>query len=993
MGLQPRCRSADVATAVSRVIRALSICTPAALLCAAPAQAQTVEPSALIADIPARPLADALAAFARQTGMQLVYVSDVVRNRRSRAAAAGLSADEALARLLQGTGLRFEYLTPHTVRILAAADPSLRGAAPAPARDELGEVIVTASRREEDLRHVPIAVQVLTGTALAKLNATTFDDFVGYLPGVTAHGVGPGQANIYVRGLATSAGAIQSSGGLGTFSNVAVYLDDQSTQLPSRNLDLYAVDLERIEVMEGPQGTLFGAGAEAGVVRYITNKPRLDVTEGVLNAGYALTAHGAPSRSYDATFNLPLLPGRLAVRAVIYDERRGGYIDNRPATFARSSSDAGVAYYFGGVPANSVAINNFAIAATDINPVSYQGLRVEALYRFNEDWNVLLAQSYQSLEADGVFAEMTANSLGEPQPDLSAQLYNPSSDRDRFENTAVTVSGRLGALQVVYSGAYYVRNVEQVQDYTNYSRAFYVSYYQCVGPTPGGAATAQCFTPSATWREVERNSHLSHELRLTTPADWRVRGVGGLFYEDFRVQEQTDWFYLSALPYFYPIGPPTGYYTLNGSRYLPNGAPVHYGTPGAVLVPAPVTVNNPNVRPAGDGFFNDITRGYTQQAAFGSVDFDLVPNQLTLTAGTRYFRAESTEAGASVGGFGCKLTGGPAPPNPCINHSNFVNLDSEGLRRVQTGFRSRASLGWKISDDALLYYTWSQGYRAGGFNRSASGPTGVSPLAAGDNPWQAQAKLHGGWNPPLAIEPDGLTNSELGWKTRWLGARIEWDGAAFQEDWKQAQIAVFANTVISNGELLNGGDYRVRGIESSATARVTPGLTVRASAVWSHSEMVRQAAFAWADGTPIDFSTLRDSAQHPVPNPGGTLGSRLAGAPGFQGTIRARYEFALAGYDGFAQLGAARQSHSLASTDQLRLDLQGKPLNYDLQAYTTYDGSLGVGKEPWLVQLYAENLTDVRAELYSNYTQFYRAVTVNRPRTIGLRLNLKFGGS
>jgi len=86
-------------------------------------------------------------------------------------------------------------------------------------------------------------------------------------------------------------------------------------------------------------------------------------------------------------------------------------------------------------------INNANLVADHINPVTYSGLRVEALYRFNEDWNALIAQSYQSMEADGVFAEMASNSVGAPVPDLSVQLYNPSYDKDRFENTALTING------------------------------------------------------------------------------------------------------------------------------------------------------------------------------------------------------------------------------------------------------------------------------------------------------------------------------------------------------------------------------------------------------------------------------------------------------------------------------------------------------------------------------------------------------------------------
>ena len=139
---------------------------------------------------------------------------------------------------------------------------------------------MTAQRRTENLQNVPITIQALTADTLVKLNATTFDDFVKYLPNVTAATNGPGQGNIYMRGLGTTSSSNQSAGALTSFPNVAIYLDDQPGQLPGRNLDIYAADLERIEILEGPQGTLFGAGAQAGVVRYITNKPKLDVTEG-----------------------------------------------------------------------------------------------------------------------------------------------------------------------------------------------------------------------------------------------------------------------------------------------------------------------------------------------------------------------------------------------------------------------------------------------------------------------------------------------------------------------------------------------------------------------------------------------------------------------------------------------------------------------------------------------------------------------------------------
>ena len=969
MHVRSRHSSTDIPTAVSEALRTLAICTPIALAYAVPVRG--AEPATLAVGIPAQSLLRALEAFASQTGLRIVYVSTVVRDQKSHPVSAGVNAQEALTRLLQGTGLRFEYLTPRTIRILSAVGGPPWEPAKTPSEEELQEVIVTANRREENLQNVPMTIQVLTGETLAQLNATTFDDFVKYLPAVTAHGVGPGQNNIYVRGLGTADTGIQGSGWGGIFPNVAVYLDEQSVQLPGRNLDIYAADIQRIELLEGPQGTLFGAGAEAGVLRYITNKPKLDVTEAMVNAGYAMTAHGDQSSNLDATLNIPLIADTLAVRGVIYDEHRGGYINNLPATFARADTDLGVNYYFGGkVPANSVAVNNFNLVANHINPVTYTGLRVEALYQFNEDWNVLLAQSYQNMEADGVFAEMAANSLGQPLPDLSVQLYNPSYDKDKFENTALTIDGRAGALKLVYAGAYLVRNVEQVQDYTNYARGPYVDYYQCAGPT---LAAVQCFTPSSTWRDRERNTHQSHELRVSTPGDWRIHGVGGLFYENYQIQDQLDFFTLSALPYFHPIGPPTGYYT-----------------PTGVFVSAPATSNNPNVRQPEDAFFNDITRGYTQKAAYASVDFDLIPQALTLTAGTRYFRTDTAEVGSEVGSHGCQIIFNPQAPNPCVNNSNFTNINSEGLDRTYSGFRSRANLSWKVTDEALLYYTWSQGYRAGGFNRAPFAAETNSPLHAGPGSWQNQANDNGGWTAPLAFAPDTLTNNELGWKTMWMDRRVQWNGAIYQEDWNNAQIVIGAHGDISYGIIINGGNYRVRGIETSGIARVAAGLTVEAGAAWSHSELVKQATFLWANGTPINFAALQTSNEEKVSNPSGALGSALAGAPPFQGDIRTRYEFAFNDYNAFAQVDAVHQSHSLATTDQLSLDVQGNSTAYDLPAFTTCDGALGVGRDSWLVQIYGENLTDGRAELYANYWQWYKAVTVSRPRTIGLRFGYKF---
>ena len=277
------------------------------------------------------------------------------------------------------------------------------------ASDQIQEITVTAQRRTENIQDVPIAIQALTGQTLQELNVENFDDLINFTPNVTETGFGPGQVSIYMRGLSVGGdNGSQAGGSVGSFPNVAVYLDDQSAQIPGRNLDIYAVDLQRVEILEGPQGTLFGSGAEGGVVRYITNKPELDKFDATIDGGVAGGPHSAVSGNFDATVNIPLVDDKVAARIVAYDDHRGGYIDAVPGTFVRSSGDKGIHYagYTNNVPGPPTATNSAkAIVANDINPADYQGVRGELYFKFDEDWNVLVSESYQHLATDGVFYE------------------------------------------------------------------------------------------------------------------------------------------------------------------------------------------------------------------------------------------------------------------------------------------------------------------------------------------------------------------------------------------------------------------------------------------------------------------------------------------------------------------------------------------------------------------------------------------------------------
>ena len=175
--------------------------------------------------------------------------------------------------------------------------------------------------------------------------------------------------------------------------------------------------------------------------------------------------------------------------------------------------------------------------------MTYQGIRAEVLYKFNDDWDALITQSYQSMDSRGVFYQQPNASDGAALSPLEVTLFNSTHDKDKFESTAWTVNGKFGSLKAVYTGGYLVRNVEQVGDYTNYARGVYADYYQCFGPGTyyDNSLTSTCFSPSATWHSVERNTHQQHELRLSTPDEWRWRAIGGAYWEDNKLFDQTGW--------------------------------------------------------------------------------------------------------------------------------------------------------------------------------------------------------------------------------------------------------------------------------------------------------------------------------------------------------------------------------------------------------------------------------------------------------------------
>jgi outer membrane receptor protein involved in Fe transport len=916
-----------------------------------------------------------------------------------------------------------------TCAVLTALGAQACFAADAPdSSDALQTVTVTAQRRTESVQDVPITIQVLTGEQLQQLSVVNFEDVAKYLPNVSYGGNGPGQGDIFMRGLSAGGnGGNQSSASYLPFPNVALYLDDQSVQFPGRNLDIYLVDMERVEVLEGPQGTLFGGGAEAGAIRYITNKPKLDATSGNVQASYGITAHGDPNQSVNATLNLPLIEGVLALRGVIYNDHRGGYIDNLPSTFTRSNSDAKGGLEYPGiqavegvcpgypisnglpsstgycVPYNSQVANNYDLARNAQNPVNYGGIRVSGLLKINDDWNVLVTQSFQNMEADGSFAQYPYGSDYGVNPAAPQALgpwqgtfFAPSYYKDQFENTALTLNGKLGDLRLVYSGAYLVRHIEQSADYTNYTRSTSGYYYTCSGGsgtgfgTPGtngvGSAStpAICYSPIASWYDQTRNDHLSNELRLSTPDDWRLRGLLGFYQENFNVVDNMNFLYRS-IPEC----------TAANLAVANQGGPVCVADIG----PVPGSLDyDPNPRNGQVAYGEDERRGYSQYAAFTSIDFDLIPKVLTITGGTRYYHYHEYE-------FGTRYTTTENCQNVavCVNGSvptiygggNII----EPPNTTYQGFRSRGNLTWHITPDTMVYYTFSQGFRPGGFNRFQKSVGNIPLYSTDSGGTVVVTKGPTQFKSPYSYSPDSLSNHEVGWKTSWFEHRLEFNGSLYHMTWNNAQF-IFFDPLEGFGNsnfVVNGPNYRINGVEMQLAVRPVSGLTLMASSAWNQSKLTNEPCLVANIGpNPGECitQTIKSGTVYNITAPLGELNSRPAFSPALQFSLRARYDWAFTnGYLGFLSVGASHvgeMSNEPVGYPKPTVPAGSTKEFFEQPGYTTYDASLGVSKDRWTATFYGQNLSNSDASTYTSSAQYIEMQVPLRPRVLGLKVDYQF---
>ncbi len=515
------------------------------------------------------------------------------------------------------------------------------------------EIVVTAQRREERLQDVPISINAIGEAKLKNAQIQSFDDYAKLLPSVSYQSFGPGQSQIFFRGVSSGGDGLH----IGPLPTSSMYVDEIPLTTIGGTVDFHVYDIARVEALAGPQGTLFGASSLSGTLRLITNAPEIGKTSGAMDLTGSKFGKGAFGGTAEGYYNLPINDS-MALRVSAFYDKQGGYIDNIPGTRTFTLDD--------GDPATNLTVNNAALVKKDYNDVESWGGRAALRIDLDENWTVSPQVIYQNQVAHGGF-------LFDPRKgDLLVTDYLPSLNKDRWFQASLTIQGKLSDWDITYSGGYFERKVDNQADYSYYSVAYdtygyYATYYPDANGNP--------IDPTQNSVLGDKYTKMTHELRISSPTENPFRLTAGLF-----LQHQTD--AISAD------------YNVKGVGSIP---------PPIWLVPFPGT----------DSMFHTrIDRKDRDYAAFAQAEYDIAPN-FTVIAGLRGFIADNTIYGFSGINSSSNLNPATCLPTtkaeiPCAN----VNK-----KQVESGMIWRGGVKWKASEDVMLYATVSRGYRPGGNNR------------------------------------------------------------------------------------------------------------------------------------------------------------------------------------------------------------------------------------------------------------------------------------
>ncbi len=856
-----------------------------------------------------------------------------------------------------------KLITPFAGAIATALTPGQQVLAQDDDNDAfLEEVIVTATKRSVSVQDIPATIQALTSEALQSMGAKGMEDYSRFVPSMNVISYGAGSSTVVFRGAITGQGYIAQS-------TSSVYLDEISVTTTGSQPGIRMVDIERVEALSGPQGTLYGSDAQAGTMRIVTNKPVMDAFESTIDLELRAGSKSDSSYRGSVVFNLPLIEDKVAVRFVGFTDHDGGYIDN---VFGHTpdSSTLGVAY-----PAGFGTLDNSASVEKRWNDADIKGGRIILSWDINEDWNTSITALTQNTDsgADNDFDPFVG--------DLQTVRFHKDYRKDDYQMYSWTINGDLGFAQLVGAVNYFDRKIDALYDitaYAHYWAALYChdSYYTsadlpyywanpetgyvvwwpvyCQGETVDSDFFSSYYSPA-------QQDKFTTEFRLSHQGD-KLDWLVGVYYED----SNDSWQAPFATPTLGGNGDTNIYQNSASLNYWEWYFSNYYGTP----------TSYPN---ATSHWYSQSSTDWEQKAAFGEFTWH-ISDAWDLTLGGRYYKRTNSNNYLVDHPGDIGLNGEPDTGDPESRAFRLANGFPEPHTAVEKEFIPKIALAWSFGEDQMLYGLYTRGRRPGGVNRSRGQPFF-----------------------PIGYSSDLMDNYELGYRSNFADGNGRFNITGYHMLWTNYQLELVdpASSACPDGGKIPGvcGQPWQQIVTNAGEAHIT-GVNIELDYAFNQS---------WTFGGNIEFMEAQTDSTADLNGNGENdlvAGLRLPVTPEVKGSAWLDYTNPVQLFGGtefFARLQASYTGDSLNRLNPSGLDTPNPQFN--TPSYSIADIRFGVRGESWEVSMFLNNITDERA-IYTiddglfewgmasqqdGRAHVQRAYT-NRPREFGLRYTKSWGG-
>jgi outer membrane receptor protein involved in Fe transport len=805
----------------------------------------------------------------------------------------------------------------------------------------LQEVIVTASHREVSAQDLPISITAVTGNDLEKQGIADIAGLAHSMAGVSYTDKGPfggvNGANLIIRGLNSETTSGLPAAASPVVPPVATYVDDTPLFF---NLRLQ--DLDRVEVLRGPQGTLYGSGSLGGTVRFVQNPPDPKAFDAKLEGGVSDTAHTQqPNGDVNGMLNIPVTD-TFAVRVNAGWSHDAGFI-NQPNLYVLDST---------GAPVASQPGNLFSppqkYSKKGVNSYEYRSARVAALWKPTDELRAQLSYYYQRSTADGFpYAATSLAAYNQPinpalqpsgnftNPPLATQLYDApvpagvdrlssaeniaDGTHDNVDLVALTLTYDMGfaTLTSASSWAHHTNQTtaDETQEYINFP--FFQSLY---GQDPRTLIVG---------REALDDRPLTQELRLTSRSGGRFDWVTGLFFNDQRTDIQEHDFYPGYLDYYNACAP------IYGQSIGDNVTPSYCGIGQTAYTPGTTTYISGIPIIKDQAYIGDFQIRFKDLAAFGELTGHIT-SAWSVTGGARVFK--QTLRGSQQTGL-------------LFDGSQYIANESrsESWRRALF----KINTAYKFDATNLIYATWSQGFRRGSVNAL---PT---------------SELGGDYQLPDALkslQPDKADNYEIGVKGT-VQNRFRYSAAIFDIQWHNTQEGLQLTPLVLPAAMNIGNAYS-RGIETEFEALLTQHVSAQVSYTYDKTKL-----------TSLNPLFVSPNVSAPPP----AIGSPLPGTPKSSAAVSLEYgHVELFGGEWRYAVSGHYQSVTIPALSASALKVPG---------YTMVDTRLSFALSHWMTTLYVNNVTNNLGitsiqdpAIFGNRAQ----AIVSQPRTVGLTVGYSF---